>query len=92
MGRTLTFEWFSRFKCGETSVEDSERSGRPSTGRTDEILENVVPPGQTVNQHYYLEILKRLREQARRKRPNGGGTRTGCADAHCFVCAAIFGR
>jgi hypothetical protein len=41
MGRTQTFEWFSRFKRGETSVEDSERLGRPSTGRTDENVENV---------------------------------------------------
>jgi len=28
-----------------------------------------VPTGQTVNQVYYLEILKRLREKIRRKRP-----------------------
>jgi len=28
-----------------------------------------VPTGQTVNQVYYLEILERLREKARRKRP-----------------------
>ena len=28
-----------------------------------------VPSGQTVNQVYYLEVLKRLREEVRRKRP-----------------------
>ena len=28
-----------------------------------------VPTGQTVNQIYYLEVLKRLREKVRRKRP-----------------------
>ncbi|XP_074170634.1 COX assembly mitochondrial protein 2 homolog isoform X1 [Rhinolophus sinicus] len=28
-----------------------------------------VPTGQTVNQVYYLEVLKRLREQVRQKRP-----------------------
>ena len=28
-----------------------------------------VPTGQTVNQVYYLEVLKRLREKDRRKRP-----------------------
>ena len=28
-----------------------------------------VPNGQTVNQVYYLEVLERLREQVRRKRP-----------------------
>ena len=28
-----------------------------------------VPSGQTVNQVYYLEVLKRLREKLRQKRP-----------------------
>ena len=28
-----------------------------------------VPTGQTVSQVYYLEVLKRLREKVRRKRP-----------------------
>ena len=28
-----------------------------------------VPTGQTVNQVYYLEVVKRLREKVRRKRP-----------------------
>ena len=28
-----------------------------------------VPTGQTVNQVYYLEVLNRLREKVRRKRP-----------------------
>jgi hypothetical protein len=28
-----------------------------------------IPQGQTVNQSYYVEILKRLREAARSKRP-----------------------
>jgi hypothetical protein len=41
MGRTQTSEWFSRFKRRKTSVEDSEGSGRLSTGRTDENVENV---------------------------------------------------
>ena len=28
-----------------------------------------VPEGQTVNQHYYIDVLRRLREDVRRKRP-----------------------
>jgi hypothetical protein len=28
-GRTQTSEWFTRFKCGETSLEDCEHSGVP---------------------------------------------------------------
>ena len=30
----------------------------------------IVPTGHTVNQVYFLEVLKRLREKFRRKRPN----------------------
>jgi hypothetical protein len=35
------FELFSQFKCEETSVEDCERSGCPSTGHTDKNMEKV---------------------------------------------------
>ena len=33
------------------------------------VLYEFVPTGQTVNQVYYLEVVKRLREKVRRKRP-----------------------
>ena len=29
MGRSQTFQWFSRFKAGRISTDDDERSGRP---------------------------------------------------------------
>jgi hypothetical protein len=65
MGRTQTFEWFSRFKhrsnIKSMLVIFSDRDGT--------VHQEFVPPSQTVNQHYYLEFLKRLREQVRRKHP-----------------------
>jgi len=32
------YEWFSRFKRGDMSLEDQPRSGSPSTSRTDENI------------------------------------------------------
>ncbi|PNF23785.1 hypothetical protein B7P43_G16799 [Cryptotermes secundus] len=32
------------------------------------VHKEFVPPGQTVNQHFYLDVLRRLRESVRRKR------------------------
>jgi len=33
------------------------------------VHREFIPPGQTVNQEYYLEVLRRLRENVQRKRP-----------------------
>jgi len=33
------------------------------------VHKESVPPGQTVNQQFFLEVLKRLRDSARKKRP-----------------------
>ncbi len=33
------------------------------------VHKEFVPPGQTVNQQFYLEVLKRLRYSVRKKRP-----------------------
>jgi transposase len=64
MGRTQTFEWFCRFKRGSNL-----KSMLVIFFYCEVIVhQEFVPPGQTVNQHHYLEVLKRLREQARRKR------------------------
>ena len=41
MSKTRVYEWFSRFKSGQTSLEDSPRSGRPSTSRTDENIAKI---------------------------------------------------
>ena len=34
------------------------------------VHKEFVPPGQTVNTAFYVEVLKRLRENVRRKRPD----------------------
>jgi hypothetical protein len=94
MERTQTFEWFSRFKRG-SNIKSKLVTFLDSVGI---VYQEFVPPGQTVNQHHYLEVLKRLREQVRRKRPelwqNQDWMRhhNNAPGAHCFLFAAIFGR
>ncbi|KAJ8723934.1 hypothetical protein PYW07_007914 [Mythimna separata] len=41
IGKTQVFEWFSRFKNGEMSIDDKPRSGRPATARTDENVKKI---------------------------------------------------
>jgi len=41
MGRSQTFRWVSRFKAGRTSIDDDERSGRPVSSSTPEMIERV---------------------------------------------------
>ena len=39
MPRKSVYEWIKMFKNGWTNLMDAERSGQPSTSRTDEKLE-----------------------------------------------------
>jgi transposase len=51
MGITQIEEWYSRFKDGRTLVESEARSGRPSTRRNDELIDQgwtVVMQGRRV--------------------------------------------
>ena len=41
MGRSQTFQSFSRFKTGRTSTDDDESSGRPVSSSTPEMIERV---------------------------------------------------
>ena len=45
MGRSQTFQWFSRFKAGRTSIDDDERSGRPVYSSTPEMIESASKTG-----------------------------------------------
>jgi len=38
LSQARIYEWISRFKRGDMSLEDQQRSGRPSTSRTDENI------------------------------------------------------
>ena len=39
--KSAVYDWFSRFKTGQETLEDGHRSERPSTSRTKEIIEKV---------------------------------------------------
>ena len=39
--KSAVYDWLSRFKNGQDKLEDDQRSGRPSTPRTAEMIEKV---------------------------------------------------
>ena len=41
MGRSQTFQWFSRFKAGRISTDDDECSGRTVSSSMPEMMERV---------------------------------------------------
>ena len=36
--KSAVYDWFSQFKNGQEKLEDDQRSGRPSTSRTVEVI------------------------------------------------------
>ncbi|XP_031333923.1 protein GVQW3-like [Photinus pyralis] len=74
LSKTRVYKWFSRFKNGEMTIGDQPRSGSRNKAAMESVEDRGVvhaeltPPGQTVNQKFYLEALKRLRESIRKKR------------------------
>jgi len=48
------------------------------------VHREFVPPGMTVNADFYCDILRRLRENVRRKRPQKGKTRTSLSTTTMF--------
>ena len=41
MSRSQSFEWFAKFKEGETSIYDKNRTGRPAEVRNDTCIQKV---------------------------------------------------
>jgi hypothetical protein len=41
LSRSETFEWYSQFKNGRTSIDDGPHTGWPSTARTNETVDCV---------------------------------------------------
>jgi len=41
LSQARVYEWFSRFKRGDMSIEEQPGSGRPSTSRTDENIKKI---------------------------------------------------
>jgi len=78
IGRSQTFQWFSRFKAGRTSIDDDERSGRPVSSSTPEMIEKVrqiilEDRRRTIDKVSMLVGISHgtcLRENVRRKRPD----------------------
>jgi hypothetical protein len=54
--RSTTFEWFKRFREGRESLEDDERSGRPTTSRNKQTIEKVCQL-VTQDRHIILRML-----------------------------------
>ena len=65
LSRTTIFEWHKRFREGRERVKDDERSGRPTTSRTDD---NMAAVDKMVKE-YYKGVSDRLISRVRRVRP-----------------------
>ena len=59
LSRARMFDWFSRFKKGDLSIEDQPRSGRPSSSRNDE---NIVKIREKLNEdrRYTIDELSEV--------------------------------
>jgi hypothetical protein len=96
-GKTQTSEWFCWFKRGETSVEHQEHVDDRFClwgHRSPEICSSrpngepaLLPGGFEVSEGASpLKTSGTMEEQGLAAPP------WHCTGAHCFVCAAIFGR
>ncbi|UYV74760.1 hypothetical protein LAZ67_12000835 [Cordylochernes scorpioides] len=63
LSQSRTFEWFARLKAGRISKRKQRCSNRSLSGL---VHYEFVPECQTINQHYYIDVLRRLREPTRK--------------------------
>ncbi|UYV80101.1 hypothetical protein LAZ67_18001701 [Cordylochernes scorpioides] len=71
LSQSRTFEWFARLKAEKARMIKSKLKCLLITLFVVKGLVHyeLVPECQTINQHYYLDVLRRLREPVRQKRP-----------------------
>jgi transposase len=65
--KTIIYEWVARFSEGRENVTDKERSGRPSTSRTEE---NIAKVRQIFFENHRLTV-RSIAEQANIDRETG---------------------
>ncbi|PNF21376.1 hypothetical protein B7P43_G15469 [Cryptotermes secundus] len=68
LNKSAVYYWFSRFKDGQETSEDDQRSGRPSTPRTEEMIGKVrqlirCDRGMTIADHTSLVVPQFLAEK-----------------------------
>jgi hypothetical protein len=70
MKKSSAFEWHRRFKKGREDAQDDPRSGQLKTQRTGANVNKVRTLGALRSKIWcYLEVMTRLQESVRRKRP-----------------------
>ena len=62
--RSNIFCWHERFRSGRESVENDERSGRPSTAKTDENINKIIKRIITGDETWIYEYDTHFRHQA----------------------------
>ena len=91
LSRAQVFQWHSRFKTGRTSVDDEERTGRPTSCTTPETVAQIqelirqdrrltirdIAEEVEVGYGTCQRVLRRLREKVRRHRPQLWREQTG---------------
>jgi hypothetical protein len=82
-----TFEWFSHFKNGRTSIDDDRFLDAEGL-----VHHKFLPQCQTVNQTVYITVLQCLRDAVRQKRPHKRSSGTWflhCDNVPCHAALCV---